>query len=68
MHRLGDGARGQNKAVGSFDFEFPRRKEQSVTSKYASSFRKQIVCGMERIPGSRTEKVIGGSGPQLVVY
>ena len=40
--------------VGSFYFEFPGRKVQSAT-RMLGSFLKQIVSGMERIPGSRTE-------------
>jgi len=55
MDRVCDRARGQNTAIRCFYFEFPGRKEQSATS-MLGSFLNQIVSGMERIPGSITEK------------
>ena len=62
---LGDWASEQNAAVACFYFDFAAQKEQSPTSTL-SSLLKQVVCGLEEIPGKITKafrdqkKVIGG--------
>ena len=62
---LGDWAREQNAAVACFYFNFAAQKEQSPTSTL-SSLLKQVVYGLEKIPGKITKafryqkKVIGG--------
>ena len=55
IDRICDRATGQNTVVGCFYFEFSARKERAATSMLGSSL-KQIVSGIERIPGPRTEK------------
>jgi len=63
-------AKGNNMAVSCFYFDFAARKEQSAVS-MLGSLVKQMVSGMERIPGeiSRAfqdqKKTIGGCRPQL---
>ena len=70
MDRLCDRARGQNTVVTCFYFDFAARKEQSATN-MLGSLLKQIVSGMETIPGEISQafqdqkKAIGGRGPQL---
>ena len=70
VDRLYDQVRGQNIAVTCFYFDFAARKEQSATS-MLGSLVKQIVSGMERIPGGvsrafqEQKKATNGSGPQL---
>jgi len=62
---LGDWAREQNAAVVCFYFDFAAQKEQSPTTTL-SALLKQVVCGLEEIPGKITKafrdqkKVIGG--------
>ena len=62
---LGDWARGRNAAVVCFYFDFAAQKEQSPMS-VLGSLLKQVVCGLEEIPGNivqafRGQKnVIGG--------
>ena len=67
---LGDWAREQNAAVACFYFDFAAQEEQSPTSTL-SSLLKQVVCGLEEIPGRITKafqdqkKVIGGRKLEL---
>ena len=71
VDRLCDLARGHNTAVTCFYFDFAARKEQSATN-MLGSLLKQMVSGMERIPGEilrafqEQKLAIGGCGPQLV--
>ena len=71
MDRLCDQTRGRNKAISSFYFDFPARKEHSATS-VLGSLVKQIVNAIEKIPEgvSRAfqehKTTIGGCKPQLV--
>jgi len=71
VDRLCDQTRGHNTAVTCFYFDFAARKEQSATN-MLGSLLKQVVSGMERIPGEISKafqdqkKAIGGCGPPLV--
>ena len=67
---LGNWSREQNATVACFYFDFAAQKEQSPTSTL-SSLLKQVVCGLEEIPGKITKafrdqkKVIGGRKLEL---
>jgi len=71
VDRLCDQTGGQNASVSGFYLDFAAQKEQSATN-VLGSLLKQIVSGMERVPGEilrafRQQKTtIGGRRPQLV--